>query len=101
MSVSKKNHASDKALGHLGDGTGGSGAGAINDTGNQLANNSNSMNSIREHALHSPLYNLQHNLSHSMHANHSNNSSGGQYVQSGKFALSEFRKHSSWVRGSA
>lgn len=43
---------------------------------NQIVNNNNS-NSLREHALNSPLYNLPHNL-----LNHSNVSSVGQYVQS-------------------
>lgn len=89
-SSKKNNHQLDKALGHLIDVAGGSGTGGnINDGNNQIANNSNSMNSLREHALHSPLYNLQHSLSHShsMHSNHANNSSSGQYVQSGKCTL--------------
>lgn len=50
---------------------------------NQIANNNNNSNSssLREHALNSPLYNLPHNIQHSM-MNHSNSSGGGQYVQS-------------------
>lgn len=93
---SKKNHlSSDKSMGgqhsldsaHQHPGPGGSGTG---DGNNQIANNntSNSSNSLREHALHSPLYNLPHNLSALNHSsgggngnNNSNNS--GQYVQSG------------------
>lgn len=75
-------------MGHSNDlaqhsGLGGSGMG---DGSNQIANNntSNSSNSIREHALHSPLYNLPHNLSalnHSSGGGNCNNSSS-QYVQS-------------------
>lgn len=60
------------------------GVGVAGDGNNQIANNSNS-NSLREHALNSPLYNLPHNMQHSM-LNHSNmggsGNSSGQYVQS-------------------
>lgn len=54
---------------------------------NQIANNNCNSSSLREHALNSPLYNLPHNLSHSMlnHANISGSNNGGssvQYVQS-------------------
>lgn len=66
--------------------TGQSGSG-LGDGNNQIANNntSNSSNSIREHALHSPLYNLPHNLSALNHSSSGNgsNSNSGQYVQSG------------------
>ncbi|XP_055301037.1 WW domain-containing adapter protein with coiled-coil homolog isoform X5 [Sitodiplosis mosellana] len=90
-SSSKKNHHADiKSMGHSNDsaqhsGLSGSGLG---DGNNQIANNntSNSSNSIREHALHSPLYNLPHNLSalnHSSSGNGGSNSTTGQYVQSG------------------
>lgn len=66
--------------------SGQSGSG-LGDGNNQIANNntSNSSNSIREHALHSPLYNLPHNLSALNHSSSGNgsNSNSGQYVQSG------------------
>lgn len=55
----------------------------LSDGINQIANNNNNSNSLREHALNSPLYNLPHNMQHSMSMlNHTNISSGNQYVQS-------------------
>lgn len=55
------------------------------DGNNQIANNNSNSNSLREHALNSPLYNLPHNMQHSM-LNHSSiggsGGSSGQYVQS-------------------
>lgn len=59
---------------------------SLGDGNNQIANNisSNSSNSLREHALHSPLYNLPHNMSALNHSSSGNgNSTSGQYVQSG------------------
>lgn len=76
-------HSNDSISQHSGLG----GSTGLGDGNNQIANNntSNSSNSIREHALHSPLYNLPHNLSALNHSNSGNgsNSSSGQYVQSG------------------
>lgn len=59
------------------------GVGVAGDGNNQIANNNSNSNSLREQALNSPLYNLPHNMQHSM-LNHSNmgGSSSGQYVQS-------------------
>lgn len=51
---------------------------SVGDGINQIANNNNNnSNSLREHALNSPLYNLSHNV-----LNHSNINVSGQYVQS-------------------
>ncbi|XP_031627948.1 WW domain-containing adapter protein with coiled-coil homolog isoform X2 [Contarinia nasturtii] len=88
VTSSKKNHHADKSMGHSNDSAQHSGlnSSGLGDGNNQIANNntSNSSNSIREHALHSPLYNLPHNLSALNHSSSGNgsNSTSGQYVQS-------------------
>lgn len=65
----------------------------LGDGNNQIANSINSnSNSLREHALHSPLYNFPHSMMN--HSNigivsgNGNNSNNGQYVQSGMLTQS-------------
>lgn len=63
----------------------------LGDGNNQIANSNNSnSNSLREHALHSPLYNFPHSmLNHSSGVSgNGNNSNNGQYVQSGMLSQS-------------
>lgn len=65
------------------------GCSGLGDGNNQIANSNNSnSNSLREHALHSPLYNYSHSLMNHLNSGNGNNSNNGQYVQSGMLTQS-------------
>lgn len=63
------------------------GCSGLGDGNNQIANSNNiNSNSLREHALHSPLYNYSHSMMNHLNSGNSNNN--GQYVQSGMLTQS-------------